>query len=155
VTNPYRAPGAAVADRERYPASPVKGVIYGALVDILGTTASSIAIGIAYGIFLVATGSSLEEIQREGTQIDPTSTLGMVTGAVGCAFSVLGGYVCARVAGPPELKWAAMVAAISVALGLLMAFQVPLALNLLLNALGFAMVMLGGYLGARRNARNP
>jgi hypothetical protein len=45
------------------------------------------------------------------------------------------------------------VGAISAGFGLLMASQSPADLNLLLNGIGFAMVMLGGYLGARRNAR--
>jgi hypothetical protein len=153
VTNPYRPPGAVVADRDRPADSPIKGIIYGALVDVLGTTAASMILGVGYGIFLTANGASMEDLERLSAQIDPTSAIGLVGGAIGCGFSVLGGYVCARVAGRPELRWAAVVGAISAGFGLLMASQSPADLNLLLNGIGFAMVMLGGYLGARRNAR--
>src|SRR5262245_48642153 len=115
--NPYSAPAAKVADRERAGGSPLKGVIYGALVDILGTTGASVALGLAYGIYLAASGMSIEDIQRAGAEADSTSGIGLVGTFIGLGFSVLGGYVCARVAGPPELKWAAIVGAISAITG--------------------------------------
>jgi hypothetical protein len=65
----------------------------------------------------------------------------------------VGGYVCARIVGHSELKWASVVAAISVTIGFVLSMQTcPIALNVLLAVLGVACVMLGGYVGARRNA---
>jgi hypothetical protein len=156
VTNPYQAPGAPVADLDRPRGSPVKAVIYGVLVDVLGTTGATMILMFVYGIMLATRGASPEEIQGAATAIDPASALGVTATAIGCAFSFLGGYVCARVARHAELKWAAVTGAISAALGWLMtATMAPDALNIFLLALGFAIVVLGGYVGARRNAVRP
>lgn len=156
--NPYGAPAAKVADRDPAAGSPVKGVIYGVLVDILGTLGATVAFGLGYGIYLASSGVPLEEIERAGQEVDPTSGIGLAGTFIGLGFSVLGGYVCARVAGAPELKWAAIVGAISAVSGFLIAmgsesYSAPL--SLLSNGLSFAAVMVGGYLGARRNAARP
>jgi hypothetical protein len=155
VTNPYRAPAAAVADLERPRGSPLKGVIYGVLVDIVGTTAATMAIMFVWGVALAVNGASAEDIQAMAQKIDPTSFVGLLASAVGCAFSFLGGYVCARVAGRGELKWAAVMAVISTVFGLLMTMHVPRdAFNTVMLVASFVIVLLGGYVGARRNARN-
>jgi hypothetical protein len=155
VTNPYRAPAAAVADLERPRGSPLKGVIYGVLVDIVGTTAVTMAIMFVWGVALAVNGASAEDIQAMAQKIDPTSFVGLLASAVGCAFSFLGGYVCARVAGRGELKWAAVMAVISTVFGLLMTMHVPRdAFNTVMLVASFVIVLLGGYVGARRNARN-
>ena len=153
--NPYGAPAALVADTEPEAGSPAKGVVYGVLVDILGTITVGAAIGFGYGIVLATSGASQEEIQAAVTQSnDPTTMLGFIGIVVGCGFSLLGGYVCARVAGRAELQWAALTGAISFVFGLVMAMQsYSLPVHLVLSGLAFLMVLLGGYLGARRNAR--
>lgn len=154
--NPYRAPAAPVADTDRPAGSPVKGVIYGVLVDILGTTAATALLAFVYGIALAVNGASAEDIQRAVTQLEPASALGLIASAIGCGFSFLGGYVCARVARRAELKWAAVTGALSAAFGLAMTLQAaPDALNLFMLVLSFAIVVLGGHVGARRNARSP
>jgi len=155
VTNPYRAPAAAVADLDRPGGSPLKGVIYGVLVDIVGTTAATMAIMFAWGIVLALNGASAEDIQAMAQKIEPTSLVGLLASAVGCAFSFLGGYVCARVAGRAELKWATVMAVISTVFGLLMTTHVPRdAFNTVMLVASFVIVVLGGYVGARRNARS-
>ena len=154
MTNPYRAPAAPVADMDRPRGSPLKGVIYGVLVDIVGTTAATMAIMFVYGIMLAVNGASAEEIQAMAAKIDPTSLVGLLASAVGCAFSFLGGYVCARVAGHAELKWAGVMAVVSTLFGLLMTMQVPRdAFNTIMLVASLVIVLLGGYVGARRNAR--
>jgi ABC-type antimicrobial peptide transport system permease subunit len=84
---------------------------------------------------------------------DPTSGISLIGYAVGTAFSWLGGYVCARVAQETELRCAAVVATISAATALAMGSELPLPLHLLLALLTVAAVMLGGWMGAQRNAR--
>ena len=156
MTNPYRAPAAPVADLDRPLGSPLKGVIYGVLVDIVGTTAATMAIMFVWGIVLAVNGASAEDIQAMAQKIDPTSFVGLLASAVGCAFSFLGGYVCARVAGRAELKGAAVMAVISTVFGLLMTMHVPRdAFNTVMLVASFVIVVAGGYAGARRNARNP
>ena len=62
--------------------------------------------------------------------------------------------MCARVAGQAEMKWAAVVAAISLAFGVIIGLQAySLAMDLLLAAPATAFVLIGGYVGARRNRR--
>jgi hypothetical protein len=152
--NPYRSPSAAVADMDRPRGSPVKGVIYGVLVDIIGTTVATVIIMMLYGVYLGATGGAREEIERAASQFDLTSPIGIFVTFVGYVFSFVGGYVCARVARRSELKWAAVVAAISAAFGLVMGMQMlSLSMNALFAALAVATVMAGGYAGARRNAK--
>lgn len=154
MTNPYRAPAAVVADQDRPVGSPVKAVIFGVLVDLLGSTVATLALMLVYGVFLASSGADPQEIERTATQLDPLSGIGLVAGALGCVFSFLGGYVCARVAGRAELKWAGVVAAISLAFGMVIGLQAySLLMNLLLAAPATAFVLIGGYAGARRNAR--
>ena len=64
MTNPYRAPGAVVADQDRPVGSPVKAVIFGVLVDILGTTAASFIVMVVYGIFLASRGTDARTPNR-------------------------------------------------------------------------------------------
>jgi uncharacterized membrane protein YfcA len=154
VTNPYRAPGAVVADQDRPVGSPVKAVIFGVLTDILGTTVMSVLVVMIYGFYLASSGSDRQEIENAAALLDPLSGIGLLTSALGCVFSFLGGYVCARVAGQAEMKWAAVVAAISLAFGLIIGLQAySFAMNLLLAAPATAFVLIGGYAGARRNKR--
>lgn len=154
MTNPYRAPAAVVADQDRPVGSPVKAVIFGVLVDILGTTAISFVVMVVYGIFLASRGAGQQDIEQAASQLDPLSGIGLFISALGCVFSFLGGYVCARVAGQAEMKWATVVAAISLAFGVIVGLQAySLAMNLLLAAPATAFVLIGGYAGARRNQR--
>jgi heme A synthase len=141
-----------VADQDRPPGSPLKGVILGVLVDIVGTIVAGLLIGILYGILLAGSGTDMAEAERLAS--DPTSGVGLAGLATGFAFSFLGGYVCARVVRRSELKWASVVACIGVAFGLLIGSQTySLTLHLFLAALSFCVVLLGGYAGARRNAK--
>jgi len=154
VSNPYRAPGAVVADQDRPVGSPVKAVIYGVLVDILGTTAMSAVLMLIYGIYLASSGADQQAIESAVAQFDPLSGIGLLMTVLGCGFSFLGGYVCARVAGSAELKWAGAVAAISAAFSIILGLQAySLGMNLLLAAPAIVFVLLGGYVGARRNTR--
>ncbi len=153
--NPYRAPQAPLADARRGPGSPAKGVILGVLTDIGGSLLAGFLLLFAYGIYLAASGASEEEIQRAATQPDPASAIGIFSFVVGFGFSMLGGYVCARVVRRAEMKWAGVVAAISITIGFGLGLGAyPLALNVVLAAVGVAAVLAGGHLGARRNARS-
>src|SRR5262245_61329698 len=96
--NPYRAPEAAVADQGPPRGSPVKGMIYGLLVDIFGSLLGGAVLFIAWAIWLGASGLDAEAIAKTMAEEDPLSAISLAGYAVGTAFSWLGGYVCARVA---------------------------------------------------------
>jgi hypothetical protein len=153
--DPYRPPQAAVADVERPRGSPVKGMIFGLLVDIGGSTIAAFLLFFTWAIWLGASGLDAEAITQAMVENDPMSGISLISYTVGTAFSWLGGYVCARVAQETELRCAAVVATISGAVALAMGTELPLPLYLLLTALTVAAVMLGGWMGAQRNARQP
>jgi hypothetical protein len=154
VTNPYRPPEAVVRDQDRPRGSPLKAVTLGVLADIVGTAAASVLLSFIYGIVLAAGGASAEEITEAAAHVDPGSALSIFGFVIGAGFSFLGGYVCARVAGRDELKWASVVAVISIGIGFLVGAQVYTAeLNVLLAILGIGAVMAGGYAGARQNLK--
>ena len=107
---------------------------------------------IVYGVWLASDGMGVAEIEQAMTQIDPGSGVALAGNVIGTLCSWLGGYVCARLAPEPELKWAAVVAAISAGAGLVLGMDYPLILTLLLSLLSAAAVMVGGWMGAKRNA---
>ena len=154
MTNPYRPPEAVVKDQDRPHGSPLKAVTLGVLADIVGTAAASVLLSFIYGIVLAAGGASAEEITEAAAHVDPGSALSIFGFVIGAGFSFLGGYICARVAGRDELKWASVVAVISIGIGFLVGAQVYTAeLNVLLAILGIGAVMAGGYAGARQNLK--
>ena len=154
MTNPYRPPEAVVKDEARPHGSPLKAVTLGVLADIVGTAAASVLLSFIYGIVLAAGGASAEEITEAAAHVDPGSALSIFGFVIGAGFSFLGGYICARIAGRDELKWASVVAVISIGIGFLVGAQVYTAeLNVLLAILGIGAVMAGGYAGARQNLK--
>jgi uncharacterized membrane protein len=151
--SPYRPPQAPVADQERPRGSPVKGMIYGLLVDLGGTTVSSLALVFIWTIWLAMSGLEAEAIEQSLQNLEPLSPISVIGSVMGCGLSFLGGYVCARVARETELRCAAVVAVVSATVSLAMGSSLPLELNLLFCLLTAGLVMLGGWLGERRNRR--
>jgi hypothetical protein len=150
VTNPYRAPEAVVRDQDRPFGAPWKAVTFGVLTDLVGTAAAGVMLVLVYGIVLAASGASVEELSR----IDPASPVAIIGNVIGAGFSFLGGYVCARVAGRDELKWASVVALVSAAFSLLAGSDTYSAeLKVLLGIVSIGAVMAGGYVGARQNRK--
>lgn len=134
------------------PRSPLKAVLVGSLTDLGGSLGAGQILMIGYGVWLASEGMAVAEIEQAMRQIDPGSGTALIGNVVGTLCSWLGGYVCARLAPAPELKWAGVVAAISGAAGLALGMDYPLLLTLLLSLLSAAAVMLGGWMGAKRNA---
>jgi hypothetical protein len=149
--NPYAPPQASLKDAPPAAGSAVKAVTLGLLADIGGTVAASIVLMVIYGIVLGASGASVEEISAA----DLTSTdswLFYVGGAIGLAFSVLGGYVCARIAKRNEMRLGAVTAIISAVIGLFLAAdQYQLGTNLSMTLAAIVAVMTGARLGYAQN----
>jgi hypothetical protein len=153
--NPYRPPQAAIADQDRPRGSPVKGMALGILVDLGGTTLAGIVLVFGWAAWLAASGLDAAAIEATMREADPLSSFSIFSYVVGGAFSWLGGYVGARVARETELRCAAVIAAVSVMVSLALGGSLPLELNLLLALLTVGAIMLGGWMGAQRNARQP
>jgi len=154
MTSPYEPPKAAVSDVERLPGSPVKGIVYGVLIDVGGSLVLGLAVMLLYGIVLAASGVPPEEMEKALTNVDPLSWVSLVGNVMGMGVSFLGGYVCARVAFKDEYKWAGVVAVISFISGFLFGMSAySIEWNLLLALVSAGAVMAGARSGARRNAR--
>jgi hypothetical protein len=73
---------------------------------------------------------------------------------VGCGFSVLGGYLCARIAKRSEHKLGGILATISTGIGLLLGMnRYSLLVNLILIVATFAAVMIGVQIGYSQNQK--
>ncbi len=150
--NPYAPPAAALQELPAKAGSPLKAVTLGLLVDIGGTTAGSLLLGILYGIWLAASGVSVEEIAAASEGAIKESWLFWISTAMGLGFSLLGGYVCARIARRNELRLGGILAVLSALLGYLLAsgyYELGTFLSLTLASIG--AVMFGAHLGYRKN----
>ena len=153
MSNPFRPPDSNVdvANVER--GSAVKAVVLGALVDLGGSILASIVFFMLYGIYLGVSGAPAEDLQATMGGMTG-SPMGIMMNIVGCLFSVLGGYVCARIARHAEYRLGGIVAAISVVIGLFAAGgEEANALLGIYSLLTIASVMVGAHLGAMRNRR--
>ena len=150
--NPYRAPTAAVRDAPPPPRSPIVAVLVGLVVDIGGSMLASIVIGIVYAVVLATRGMPPAEVGRTLTALDPSSGYFIFSSMTGFGFSLLGGYVCARIARRDERRLSVILAALIEVIGLVLgAATLGIALNVLMLVVTFAVVIAGGELGRRRN----
>jgi hypothetical protein len=155
VTDPFRPPRTDIdaPDVERGPA--VKALVLGALVDFGGSTVASVLFFAMYGAYLGSTGGTAEDLGAAMDASQGQSPMQMLLNMVGCLFSVLGGYVCARVAKHAEYRLGAVLAVLTVALGYVIAGgDDGSGLLAIYSALTVAAVMVGSHLGAVRNRRD-
>jgi hypothetical protein len=146
--SPYAAPSAKVSDPAPRPGSPYKAVIFGLLTDFGGTIALSVLLTFIWGV-----AQSPEVATGEAMTVDPWYS--WVGFAGGFGFSVLGGYVCARVAGQSEYTLGAILAVLVVVLGLLLfgSGEHDFGVAVALNAATVVAVIVGAWIGKKRNRR--
>ena len=136
------------------PGSPLKAVLSGAAVDIVGTALLDIVLEHVYAMTLGGQGLTNSEIEDAMQHMPSTSAFGVLSLLLGALMSVAGGYVCARIVLRDEYRvgaaMSAMLALIGVALG---ATDDPSGLGLLLLLCNFACNMLGVKYGSEQNRR--
>jgi hypothetical protein len=150
--NPYAPPQAALKDAPPAAGSPVKAVTLGLVADIGGTLAGAVVFMVIYGIVLGVSGASAEEITAATDFTSTDSWQFYVTTLIGLGFSVLGGYVCARIARRNEMQLGAVLAVLSAAIGVLLGgdqYQLGTLLSVTLASIG--AVMVGARLGYAKN----
>jgi hypothetical protein len=151
MENRYQPPTAEVHDQPAAQGSAVKAVSLGLLVDIGGTLLLSVVVFSAYAVVQTRNGMSVEQIETELGDIPPTSLFFIVMTLLGCGLSVLGGYVCARIARRRDYRLGVVLGALSTTLGLLLSWSDDSAGMLAATALlSFAAIMLGTRLGMDR-----
>lgn len=153
--NPYAPPEATVHDLPARPGSAFKAIALGLATDIGGTLLATIVLAVIYGVALGAAGIKGDEIAATIRASATDSWFFYATTLVGLGFSVLGGFVCARIARRSELKLGAILATLSAVSGLALAGdeQQQLGTLLSLTLLGIGAVLVGARLGLARNRR--
>ena len=114
---------------------------------------SGILIGIVYAAILAADGTGAAQIQTMLTEPNPRSAYFILSTVSGYSFSLLGGYVCARLVRRRERNVTGILAAISGVVGFTMGGATTLGLSAVIffTLVQVVCVILGGELGRRRN----
>jgi MFS family permease len=153
MTNPYEPPQTPVSDPQPQAGSPVKAVLLGLAVDIGGSLVASVLLGIVYAVMLASSGVSGDELRTELEGVMQTGWGFTIASAVGCAFSVLGGWVCARVSRRRDYRLGWVLAACSVGIGtLISADGYSVLQQVLLGGVTVACVLIGVRSGMRASA---
>jgi hypothetical protein len=155
--NRYTPPGSDLRDPSPPPAPPWKAVLIGYLVDMGGTFIASALLAIVYTAVLTQQGLSQEQIRTALSDPAPGSSFYVVGTLLGCGFSVLGGYWCARMARRTPYRLGGILAALSALSGLALSWGVyPPEQITLLSVTSVACVLLGSKFGADHvRARTP
>jgi hypothetical protein len=152
-SNRYEPPKSGFESLPREPGSIVKAVVVGLITDVGGTALLGLIIGIVYVAVLSLQGTSMEEIKKTMEHIDRFSGIGLFMSMLGLAISVVGGFVCARIANRTSYLAVGIQSAITVAYGAMTGsendeWRVLLALNLV----DLAAIFFGGWLYIRKLA---
>jgi uncharacterized membrane protein YdjX (TVP38/TMEM64 family) len=150
-SNPYSPPSSKVTDPPPEPGSPVKAVTWGVLTDLGGTIVSSIVIGIIYSAVASSSARSPDELAALMQSFGKDGWSYLLLTLVGSGFSILGGYVCARISQRTDYRLGFVTGAISVAFGLLMAWdQAEALMHVLMAVVTIICVLAGMKLGMPR-----
>lgn len=154
MSSPYAPPSAPVRDPAPQKGSAIKAVLLGVLVDLGGSIVAGSVMTILYGMTLIDGAENAAELESTLANTPMDSWFSIATIAVGCMFSVAGGYVCARIARHSEYRLGAIVAGCGVAVGLVLSsdYYSPL-VDAALAIASVIAVMGGVWLGIRRNTR--
>ena len=151
----YTPPKADLHIEEAPSGSLMKGVTYGAAIDIVGTTVFVVLLGIAYGILLASQGYSQQEIMAQSQQVDMMSPIGILSIIVGLIASFLAGYFCAMKSGVHVKKATIIVCVISSVLGFVLGYgQYSMLENVVMSAFTVSAIMTGSGLWWARHARS-
>jgi predicted Na+-dependent transporter len=144
--NPYTPPSAPVGDRdlERTGAT-WKAVLFGVTTDLFGTTIAGMVLLVAFSGMLVSQGQAPEDI---GPMLLQSNQYLLVSLVVGLSFTVLGGYVAARVANHREYRHAFIVGVIVLIIGEVMVSGDPTGMPLSIRIIGDLLVLPAALLGA-------
>lgn len=134
------------------PGSPLRAVLTGLVIDLCGSTVSSIVLGAVYVLQVSNAGLSDDQLKAALEQVPPQSAIGILIFVLGALCSVAGGYACARIVQRDEFRIGGLMAAISGLLSL-MAGSGPEDMVLLLAASTVACNLLGVKYGREHNLR--
>ena len=151
MSTPYAPPEAPVSDAARAPGSGVMAVAVGLLVNAAGALLATPILMVIYAQVAAVDRRNRAELHSLLENIPLMSWVGIAGLVVGALVSMLAGYLCARIARHSEYRLGAIVAAGAAATGYVLAPRYALLLHAALAASSATAVMIGVYLGARRN----
>lgn len=153
--DPFKAPSSNVDVPDTARGSAVKAVVLGLMTDVGGSMISSILFFAVYGAYLGSTGGTPEDLAEVAQSNGFDSPMALLLSMVGCLFSVLGGYVCARIAKHSEYQLGMILAACSVVAGYVLGgnSEANPAMTALLSLFTAASVMTGAHLGVLKRRR--
>lgn len=160
---PYRPPPIGGRSPSEGPGLSLRAVAAGVAVDWIGTFVASLA------ILLVATAIGASRygdeagVERYLEQLRSAPDFVILSSFVGLAFVSLGGYVAGRVARCDEVRHAAVMGSISLALGIAMDLTstsevsgwYPTWLRVMGHVLVLPAALFGGFLARGRDAETP
>lgn len=150
--SPYAPPASNPEIYEERKGAAWKAVLLGVVVDIGGTVV--ISFGAAFVAAMIFTSQGMDEAQFDQLFADRTSPLMVALTIVGGLFSILGGYVCARIAKHNELKLGGVVALFSTLFAIILDDERSgMTEDLLLYTAGIVSILFGSWLGMKRNQR--
>ncbi len=121
-----------------------KGVIFGGIVDIVGTITYAIVFGIAYAIVLTVQGKSESEITTIVENFELYSVVGLLSLPFAFLISYYAGYLCAKKSGGDYKKSTAILCVISGAFGFIVGFETHSLLdNIVLTILTVLAIVYG------------
>lgn len=152
--NTYQPPKANLYMPDTKRGSPLKAVLLGALVDIVGSAVAGILMGIIYGLILASSGMPPDAAMEKLSHISSGSPLSVIGIVVGSLVTLYAGYLCAKIANHREYVIVSVLGVISVSFGFLTALlhdtpTYDLLEKILLSLLTFFCVYLGAWLHVR------
>jgi hypothetical protein len=113
----YKPPATPVEDAPRPPGSPFVAVLVGFAVDVGGTLLTGVLFAVVFALLRASRGGSTAGVDATLADLSSDTGFMIVSGVVGLSFSVLGGYVCARIARRNEYRLAGVQAFVTTLVG--------------------------------------
>lgn len=144
MTNPYTPPSSEVRDPQKPPGSALKAISFGLLADIGGTLLGGGLLGLVYGFQMASAGATQEQVNQAMVDAPAWSWYFIASTLLGFACSILGGYVCERIARRGDYSLGLTLGAISISLGIVLGWShYSLTAHLFLATIGLACVLTG------------
>ncbi len=149
----YKPPATPVEDTPRPPGSPFIAVLVGLVVDVGGTLLTGILFTVVFAILRGSQGGDTADVEAALAGLASDTGFRVVSSIVGLSFSVLGGYVCARIARRNEYRLAGVQAVVTTFVGYALGGggTLELGYEAALTILSIAAVFAGAARGRRHN----
>lgn len=106
----YKAPVAQVAIPSEVPSRPIRGILLGALADLVLSTVLFIAYALIVGMYMTRQGATENQVAQFFMSLEQDNTTLIASYLVGGIGSALGGYICARYSRIHEYRYGCILA---------------------------------------------